>query len=136
MQRDIVIVRTPETRQKVLARIARLSLESPVSITIEPYKRSRSLEQNALYHLWVGIVAKETGNDHDDIHEHCRQSFLPPRIVEVNGEIRETRRSTASLKVDEMAEYMDKVYAWATGELGIKLPLPEDRYTPQAEAAE
>ena len=126
MARVPFIVADERGRQRAIAVLGTLSLDKPWSVLIEPYKRSRTLNQNALYHKWVGIIADDTGNSHDAVHEALKQEFLPPRTVEMGGKVRQYRPSTTALTSDEMAAYMNHVYAWAGSELGIILPVPED----------
>jgi len=73
----------------------------------------------------VRLIHEDTGTDKDDIHDHLKKKFLTPRRYEIGGEVG-ARYTTTTLKTDEMAEYMDKIYAWATSTFGIILPLPEE----------
>ena len=125
MEKNFVIVRDEKLRAKALRRVMSLDLSKPWKVTIAPYKRSRSLEQNALYWKVISAIAEDTGNSKDAVHEWVRQRFLPPELVEINGEVRETRRSTTKLKVDEMSDLIDRVIAWAQVDLGIRIPLEE-----------
>lgn len=125
MSREPYIIRDETMRQRVSDLVDALDLTKPWSVTIEPYKKKRSLSQNALYWKWVGIIADETGNDNDDIHEAFKGMFLTPRAVQIGIESREIR-STVKQNTDEMKTYMDKVYAYATSQLGILLPIPEE----------
>ena len=125
MSREPYIIRDETMRQRVSDLVDALDLGKPWSVTIEPFKKKRSLSQNALYWKWVGIIADETGNDNDDIHEAFKGMFLTPRSVQIGNESREIR-STARQNTDEMKGYMDKVYAYATSQLGILLPIPEE----------
>lgn len=122
-----VIVRNDALRARAIDLIGALNISRPWKITVQPHKAKRSLDQHRLYHMWVGVVASETGNTHDGIHEWAKGEFLPPVIVTVNGKSRECRRSTTDLKTAEMTEYLDRFSAWAASELGILLPHPEDR---------
>ena len=126
MKPNPYIVRDEYMRTRVADLIARLDLSKPWQITVEPHRARRSLNQNNLYHLWVGIIAAHTGNSHDAVHEFIKGEFLAPRMVEIAGRHRECRPSTTALKTDEMSLFMNQVYAWATTELGLLLPLPED----------
>lgn len=127
MDKQTFIVRSEEVRANLMREVAAMQIVTPQEVTIKPYKKSRSLEQNALYWKWCGIIASDTGHNADEIHEFCKIKFLEPVFVEINGEVHEARRTTTKLKVDEMSAFMNKVHAWATGELGILLPLPEER---------
>lgn len=125
MSREPYLIRDEAMRQRVSDLIDGLDLSKPWSVTIEPHKKKRSLSQNALYWRWVGIIADNTGNDNDDVHEALKGMYLAPRSVEMGSERREIR-STAKQTTDEMKAYMDKVYAFATSQLGILLPIPEE----------
>ena len=91
----------------------------------DPTRRKRSLDQNALYHVWVGLIAKETGHSHDEIHEWLKRQFLRPVAIIIKGKVHQVPRSTTRLNTREMADYMDAVYQFGVGELGLRLPVPE-----------
>ena len=124
-----VIIRDEGMRTRVVQHIANLNIAKPWAITIEPYRKKRSLSQNSLMWKWVNEVAEHvrdaTGQDADDIHEFFKVKFLPSKIVEINGETIEYR-TTTKLSTAEMSQYMDMIYAWVTTELGLLLPMPQD----------
>lgn len=119
------IVHDEASRERAAQFVAGLSTDRRWRVSVG--KPKRSLQQNALYHSWVGQIAAETGHSHDDIHEWLKAEFLPPRFIEIEGTEHEIRRSTTALKVDEMSEFMDRVSAWAAS-FGIALPFPEDMH--------
>lgn len=94
-------------------------------VIIEPYTRKRTTNQNNLYWSWMSLIADETGNDKDDVHEFLLAKFCPTKSITVVEE-EVTRESTKLLNTVEMKDYMDKVMAWAATTLNITLPLPED----------
>lgn len=100
----------------------------PLKVTIQNKKEKRSLDQNALYFMWCQIIADETGNDKDDIHEYLKAKFLGWKFVRVKQDNLgiEVPLSTKNQSVKEMAEYMEKIQAWALTHLSIKLPSPDD----------
>ena len=111
-----------------IQQIERLNLDKDWQIEVKPYHATRTLSQNALLHKWLGIIASETGNDLDDIKDIMKQRFLPPIFVDVGGEEFETRRSTAKLTTVEMSEFMERILAFASSDLGIILPVPGDMH--------
>lgn len=125
MSRVPYIIRDEKLRAQVAGLISSLSLERPWSIVIEPYRKKRTLNQNALYWKWVGIVADETGNANDDVHAAFKAKFITPRTITI-GESEVSISSTTKYTTLEMKDFMDKVYAFVTSELGILLPLPEE----------
>lgn len=121
------ILRDEAIRQRAITFLSKLDLKTTWQITIGRHRQNRSLVQNNLLWKWYGIVAQETGNSSEDIHEWAKKRFLPPSFITVNGETVEIRRSTTKLNTKEMHEFMTQVEAWAASELGIVLPRPEDR---------
>jgi hypothetical protein len=125
--RHQIILRDENLRQRVIELIGALNLDKLWQITIEPYRKKRSLSQNALMWVWLEEVVKHvhetTGQDKDDIHEFFKAKFLPARQVEMAGDTIEYR-TTTKLTTAEMSAYMNAIEAWATSELGLLLPLP------------
>jgi hypothetical protein len=130
-KRPALVIRDPQMRARVAELIGSLDLSKPWKVTVEPYRKARTLSQNALMWKWHGEVVKavcrETGNDADDIHEFFKRKFLTPKVVEINGETVE-RYTTTTLTAGEMSEFMNRIYAFVTTELGLLLPLPEEMH--------
>lgn len=122
-----IVMRSEVQREFAMSLIRQLDVGKTWQITVKPFKKKRSLHQNALYWKWLGIIAVETGNDPDDLHEIFKQQFLIPVEVEFAGEVTSLRRSTTKLNTQDMSAYMDKVNAFAASQLGIILPLPDDQ---------
>ena len=124
-----IIIRDAVLRSRVIGLIRAINLDKPWRVTLEPYRKRRSLSQNSLMWMWLNEVAEHvsqhTGNDLDDIHEAFKQKFLPAKIREALGETMDVR-STKKLTTLEMVDYMDRIYAFVTSELGVLLPLPQD----------
>ena len=129
MNKQTIIIRDEAVRERVVNVLANLNIEKPWEVTIQRHTRKRSLSQNSLMWKWLNEVADHvrdhTGMDSDDIHEFFKAKFLPAKIVDINGESAEYR-TTKSLTTSEMADYMNRIYAWATSELGLLLPVPEE----------
>lgn len=116
------------SKQRTIAFISALNTEKQKwRVEVKRLVKKRSLSQNALMWKWHGevvdAVCRDTGNDADDMHEHFKQKFLSPIITEINGEVSK-RWSTKNLSTKEMSEFMDRIYAYVSGDLGIRLPLP------------
>ncbi len=121
-----IILRGPDQLAFALRFLQGLTLAKPWRVTIAPYVNNRSRDQNALYWKWLGTIAKETGNDTDELHSLFKRKYLPPIFVDVCGEVVETRRSTTRLNTKDMSDYMTQVEAFAATTLGIILPHPDD----------
>ena len=116
----LFIVRGAETRARCASFISALDPEKgPWQVTVEIHKAKRSLDQNRLYHRWVGIIAKETGNT-------LRDELLAPVFTKVFGKTHEGRQSTTELSVAQFKDFLDQLQAWAGSE-GVYLPSPDER---------
>lgn len=107
-----------------------------VYVIIEKYHAQRSLSQNSLLHVWLGIIAEEMGVD--DIEEpkyYLKEKFLKVpltdkngnEIADENGEVIRVVKDTSSLNKLEFGEFMDKVSRWALEFLNCTLPQPEQQ---------
>ncbi len=96
-----------------------LKLNQPVWITIETEENKRTLSQNNYYHLYLDIVADETGDDHNSLHEYFKRLFLPPRKLKVLGKEILIPSSTTDLSKLDFSEYLDRIAAL------VEIPLPD-----------
>ena len=129
MAKEEIIIRNESLRKTALLTIGALDLAKPWRVTIERESKRRTLSQNALLWKWIDEVVRHvvehTGHDKDEIHEFFKAKFLTPRRVAMGGDA-VLYYTTKPLSTIEMAAYMEKIYAWATTELGLFLPVPED----------
>ena len=105
-------------------------LDALWSVEIKPYKKKRSLAQNRLYWLWLGIIADELGYMMaDDLHEELSEMFLPPdHYTAIDKSIKSRRMSTTKISVQEFTLYLNRIELWAGSEFNIRLPHPMDWY--------
>lgn len=96
-------------------------------VKIERFTEQRTISQNALMWLWFTCIEVETGTDKQDVHDYYCNLFLR-RKTWINGSEKVIAGSTSKLNTIQMTDFMNKVKADAAIELGITLPLPEDRY--------
>lgn len=116
------------SRERIIGQIRTLDLTKPWVIKIERRKAARSLNQNALFHKWVGIIADDIGDDPDSVKETLKDMFAPRYEHEnkITGEIELLPKGTSQMTVAEMSEFMTKIQGWAWSFQAIGLPSPED----------
>lgn len=100
-----------------------------VVIEIELEKAKRSLDQNALYWLYLGVIEKETGNLATDLHELFKRKFLPPIPKKILGVEFKLPNSTTDLSKADFGEYLDKISAFT------EIPIPQEVKEFQIEVA-
>lgn len=96
-------------------------------LRIERYTEPRTLSQNALMWLWFTCIERETGTDKLDVHDYYCNLFLR-RTALIKGLETVIAGGTSRLNTVQMTDFLNKVKADAATELGIMLPLPEDRF--------
>lgn len=88
--------------------------------------KQRSLEENNYY--WgviVKMLADETGNDPETIHEVIKYKFLVKEF-ELKGRKFTGAASTAGLSTIEFEDLCSRIRMWASAELSIYLPSPNE----------
>jgi hypothetical protein len=98
-----------------------------VSISLERYRKGRSLKANA--YLWGVVyrtIAEWCGHTDDELHEIFKSKFLPRReLLLPTGEEIPLSGTTAALDTDAFSEYVSKVKLWAA-EQGVHVPDPDE----------
>lgn len=103
-------------------------------ITIAPYRKTRSNQQNA--YLW-GVVypavlfgLQDAGweiTHEEQVHEYCKQAFAAREVINKDtGEVLSLPNSTARMQTAEFNVYVDKIKAFAFEYLNITIPEPNE----------
>jgi len=87
--------------------------------------RSRSSMQNRYYWFIIGILEQDTGYLKWELHALLGSMFRKTTIV-FKDQITEVTRSTTSFTTLEMEDYLSKIRTFASSELGIYLPKPNE----------
>jgi len=96
-----------------------------VKCTFEVDKDKLSDRQRRLYRMWCKEISNETGDDHESIHYDLCERFLGKIEYQVRGETRLRLATTSDLNVNEMWEFMTRVYVWAIQFFGMQLTTPD-----------
>lgn len=70
-----LIVRTYKELCDAFRQIHELGTDKPLSIECKEYKKGRSLDSNALSHVWYGEIAKARGESVEAIKCFCKLHF-------------------------------------------------------------
>lgn len=144
-----VVIRSQADRDRACALIQGWD-EGPCVVTIGA-KPSRSAQQNALYWQWLTVIANETGESKEEVHERCKGKYLvpiferdDPEYAEMIKTVRDIYRegkkdralllhshiveltTTTKAGVAQMTEYLTDIEQGHT-RFGISLPHPEDK---------
>ena len=99
----------------------------PVQVTIGKVKGLRTEQQMRYY--WgvvVKLIADYTGDDIDTIHEFLKDKFAPRKTITVQDEARTIAGCTHDLfKENFFEDYIDHIRVWASSELSLVIPNPQ-----------
>lgn len=122
------VINNSAGRDNACAAITELDPAKTWTVTIEPYRKRRTLSQLRTMWMWVDEVAEEiapvTGYTKEELHEVFKHNFLPATILQVEGLEPTERRTTTNLDTAAMSAYMEEIFRWATQTMGIKVTLP------------
>ena len=116
------ILREERHHESAIDFIRNLSLEKVWDVRIEKHVDKRSLDQNALAHMWVSEMCEFTGDDHDYLWEQLKRKFLSPITGTMGGEFYSTR----NLSVEEFSTFLTQINAFAGSFYGMRLSDPEE----------
>lgn len=122
-------IATVEERGELITDLLLLNMEgNPWRVEWSRINPKRTLSASALMWMWISIAAKELGYDKNDLHDALKERCdCPSRKITIDGS-EHIIRSTRSLDTKQMSEYMDRIYRLIVGDLGIRLPLPEEAH--------
>lgn len=89
---------------------------------IEQMKSKRTLDQNALYWMYLTIISRETGELESNLHEVFKRLCLPPQFITYKGRQIKIPGSTTKLSKSAMGEYLDRICA----ETNVPIPDTEE----------
>jgi hypothetical protein len=109
-----VIFRTEETKDAAIRRIKAIKpdQENPLACWIGPYKKIRSLEQNALYWKLVSMVADATGHSREVLHIFFRRRAFGVQMERVGDVVVEYVPSSAKASKGDFSELIEHVQAF------------------------
>ena len=116
--------------QNAIQAVREISLDENTVVTIGPYRKSRSHEQNALLWKWYGEIrnhlAETTGEQYqnEDIHEFMKDKFMDRKAITIGNDVRIVAGSTAKLNIADMSEYLERLDIYCADELGLVLTHP------------
>lgn len=117
MQKNITWNLSKQNLPYLVAKLNDLDFDINWVVKVSEQKSTRTLEQNARLWALYRSIGNWIGEDQDTIHEYMGNKFLKT-TREVNGEVIISIESTTKLNTERMAEYQEKICAWAATELG------------------
>jgi hypothetical protein len=109
-----IIFRHEDAKDAAIRRIKAIKpdQERPLACWIGPYKKIRSLEQNALYFALLRRISDATGHDKDTLHIYFKRKVFGVRVEQVGEEAIEITPSSARVSKGDFSELLETVQAF------------------------
>ncbi len=120
-------LRKGKNKEEAIRFIRELDDRESWDVKVTKKRWRRSISQNNLYWLWLTCIEQETGNDRNELHEFFKAKFLGFEEIKVLGYYVTRVISTTSKDTKQFKEYLDKIQMFASVELGIELPDPDNK---------
>lgn len=94
-------------------------------IELSEKRKARTLNQNALFHLWVQVVADHVGyTSFENCKRDIKRTLIGTKedVNQITGEIQQVDYKTSEMTTSELSSFMDKMKIWAESDLGCYLP--------------
>lgn len=92
----------------------------------EPWKDSRSSQQNRLFWKIMTIVGEYCGTSKEVAHDDFVEMFAPIYTVKnIHGKPEQKKLTTSMMDTKQMYDFMQYIYQWCD-EWQIKVPRPDD----------
>lgn len=131
MNQTFVLPPEPAERERIAGNLHAFLLKAlpgkRVKVTVEPYRRTRSNEQNrALWGLAYRILAEATGHQAEDLHEFFLGEYFGWDVIEVMGQKRRVpKRRSHTMTTIEFADFYTFIQQRAA-EIGFDVPNPNE----------
>jgi hypothetical protein len=124
----IINVHNYKSREEAIKLVSELDLSKVHQVKVTCKRGKRSIDQNALYWMWLTCIEQETGNEKNDLHFHFKGEYLIHLTKKINilGIEKYRLISTSELDTLQFTQYLEKIQIFANTELGINLPNPSD----------
>lgn len=121
------IVTTIEELKEVVKSIEENGFDKPHLIEFKPFRKARSLKQNAVMWMWFRCIKDETGNDVDTLYEYFCEKYLPWSEKELFGNGVRMVGGTSQLNTKEFDDFLENIRMEMLNEQNITLPNPNDQ---------
>tara|TARA_B100001013_G_C24419279_1_gene367157 strand:- start:36 stop:443 length:408 start_codon:yes stop_codon:yes gene_type:complete len=118
------VLRNYDLRNKAVRYLTELDVDNieMQELILRPHKKSRSREQNDMFHAWCGAIGKATGHSKAEIKEILVEStFGVEEYLNLKGEKRSRVRATSDMNTEEMSELIERTIQIGT-EYGAEAP--------------
>lgn len=100
-------------------------IKSGEFIEVSMKRKQRTLNQNALFHLWIQVIADHAGyTSLEDCKRDVKRALLGMRedTNRITGERQKVDYQTSAMTTSELSSLMDKMKVWAQTDLVCYLP--------------
>lgn len=120
------IIKSKSDLQECIKELNSLDVSKEYVFEVKPFKKNRSLKQNALMWMYFRCIKDETGNDVDTLYEYFCEKFLPWSEKELFGNCVRMVGGTSQLNTKEFDDFLENIRMEML-HMNIILPNPDDQ---------
>ncbi len=94
------------------------TFDKPIQVTVKPFKRDRSLDQNAKVHAMIRVIAEYAGYTESAMKAILVDEYAPRHSVKLGEKVIDAPLGTSDMNVEQMSEFIEHLY-----QLGADLEL-------------
>lgn len=127
---------TPVSLSEYRCHLSAFGKDTKVTVTIESYRRHRSLKQLGLVHVYLTKIADYIGHEMEDVKTELKRRFGAKKTLtdrngnelydEETGEIIEVPKSFKEYNTEEMTLFIDRIRRFSHENLNYYLPSPDE----------
>jgi len=102
----------------LVKKLEALDFSKKWKIVLTENKNVRTNDQNDRLWAMYKAIGDYLGYSQDEIHKMMKFKFLRTERI-INDEVFEVLKSTTSLSIEDMTDYMGKIEAWSATEIGF-----------------
>ena len=87
-----------------------LEFGRPLQLEVKPFKRNRTLSQNAKIHSMIRDLSMHTGYTESEMKEIVKSAYGPTKCDVIGGEEVAYTKPTSQYDVEEMASFVERLY--------------------------
>ena len=126
MAKQTWVLRTDAVKDNCIAAIHEATATGKLfRVTLQAYRKPKTIPQNNTLHMWIGEAADTTGHTLDEMKKLVKDMFYPKEERLIAGQVVWWPKSTTELTVDECSMVMERMLAEWAEYVDFTIPDPE-----------
>lgn len=124
MKKQTFIIVNDDVKDRAAKAVLSLCGDGTMCVEIKPYKKKRTLSQNAAFHgVWIPAIAEFCGMDDESVKVELKEKFAPyVSYTGLDGVEYVRKKGTSEMTTKEFTDFVEKIHGWCASYLQFTLP--------------